>query len=222
LSGGRTFNFQVQLPTNPAIPGIPKPPCVGAIVCQTPSQEGYGSNGLAGHIDPFGWAAPKGIDPWAWKSIGKTASVKFPSGLTDFGAFSINLWLPGQAPPTYWTDFVPVYAQGAPGNGIGGYNLQDSVDRVFAFDYDGSGKLDHLILYRPGTGTIWILKNKNGVFTPVYQQGAPGNGIGGYDLLNAVDQVFAFDYDGSGKLDHLVLYRPGTGTIWILKRENSG
>jgi hypothetical protein len=116
--------------------------------------------------------------------------------------------------------FHPVYQQGDPGNGIGGYDLKSSSDRAFAFDYDHSGKLDHLALYRPGTGTIWILKNSDGVFHPVYQQGDPGNGIGGYDLKSIADQVFAFDYDHSGKLDHLALYRPGTGTIWILK--NSG
>jgi hypothetical protein len=113
--------------------------------------------------------------------------------------------------------FSPVYAQGDPGNGIGGYDLKSAADRAFAFDYDSSGKLDHLALYRPATGTIWILKNSGGAFSAVYAQGDPGNGIGGYDLRSAADQVFAYDYDGSGKLDHLVLYRPGTGTLWILK-----
>jgi hypothetical protein len=113
-----------------------------------------------------------------------------------------------------------VYAQGDPGQGIGGYDLKSPADRAFAFDYDGSGKLDHLALYRPATGTMWILKNSGGNFSPVYQQGDPGNGIGGYDLKSPADQAFAFDYDGSGKLDHLALYRPGTGTMWILK--NSG
>ena len=116
--------------------------------------------------------------------------------------------------------FTPLYAQGDPGNGIGGYDLKSPADLAFAFDYDSSGKLDHLALYRPGTGTIWILKNSGGTFTPVYQQGSPGNGIGGYDLKSPADLAFAFDYDSSGKLDHLALYRPGTGTIWILK--NSG
>jgi hypothetical protein len=113
--------------------------------------------------------------------------------------------------------FTPVYHQGDPGNGIGGYDLKSPADRAFAFDYDSTGKLDHLALYRPGTGTIWILKNTGGTFTPVYHQGSPGNGIGGYDLKSPLDQVFAYDFDGSGKLDHLALYRPGTGTIWILK-----
>ena len=117
-------------------------------------------------------------------------------------------------------NFSHVYAQGDPGNGIGGYDLKSPADRVFAFDYDHSGKLDYLVLYRPGTGTIWILKNNGGNFHAVYHQGDPGNGIGGYDLKSPADQVFAYDFTGSGKLDHLALYRPGTGTIWIL--QNSG
>ncbi|AOI72713.1 hypothetical protein WI29_32885 [Burkholderia ubonensis] len=120
-------------------------------------------------------------------------------------------------PDTLASTYTPVFAQGDPGNGIGGYDLKSPADHAFAFDYDSSGKLDHLALYRPGTGTIWILKNTQGAFAPVYHQGDPGSGIGGYDLKSPADQAFPFDYDGSGKLDHLVLYRPGTGTIWILK-----
>lgn len=117
-------------------------------------------------------------------------------------------------------NFTSVYAQGAPGSGIGGYDLQDSRDRIFAFDYKHSGKLDHLALYRPGTGTMWILENTSGVFTAVYAQGCPGSGIGGYDLASSADRAFAFDYTHSGKLDHLVLYRPGTGTMWILENKS--
>jgi hypothetical protein len=115
--------------------------------------------------------------------------------------------------------FTPVYQRGDPGDGIGGYNLASPADRVFAFDYSSSGKLDHLALYRPGTGTIWILRNSAGVFTPIYQRGDPGDGIGGYNLASPADRVFAFDYSSSGKLDHLALYRPGTGTIWILRND---
>jgi len=100
--------------------------------------------------------------------------------------------------------------------GIGGWDLIRPADRAFAFDYDSSGKLDHLVLYRPGTGAIFILKNSGGQFASVYAQGDPGTGIGGYDLKDNRDQAFAFDYDSKGRLDHLVPYRPGTGTIWIL------
>ena len=116
--------------------------------------------------------------------------------------------------------FAPVFAQGDPGNGIGGYDLKSPADRAFALDFDRNGKLDHIVLYRPGTGTMWILKNTNGTFAPVFAQGDPGNGIGGYDLKSPADQAFAYDFDHSGKLDHIVLYRPGTGTMWILKNTN--
>ncbi|KAH6889917.1 hypothetical protein B0T10DRAFT_403866 [Thelonectria olida] len=120
------------------------------------------------------------------------------------------------------TTFVPVYNQGEPGKGIGGYDLKSPRDRVFALDYDSSGKQDHLVLYRPGTGTCWILKNKDGGFAAVYAKGDPGNGIGGYDLKSDRDVGFAFDYNSSGKLDHLVWYRPGTGTCWILRKGSDG
>ncbi|KAF7553831.1 hypothetical protein G7Z17_g3347 [Cylindrodendrum hubeiense] len=115
--------------------------------------------------------------------------------------------------------FTPVYNQGEPGNGIGGYDLRSPSDRVFALDYNSSGKLDHLALYRPSTGTFWILKNQGGKFSAVYAQGDPGNGVGGYDLRHPNDVGFAFDYESSGKLDHVVFYRPGFGAIFILKRQ---
>jgi len=38
-------------------------------------------------IEPYGWEAPKGFDPWSWMS--------YPEG-----ALSVNLWRPGQAPST--------------------------------------------------------------------------------------------------------------------------
>jgi hypothetical protein len=94
--------------------------------------------------------------------------------------------------------FYPVYRTDA--DGIGGYNPKAEVDRVFTFDYDHSGKLDYLVLHRPGTGTIWILKNIDGVFEHVYQEGDPGIGIGGYDLRSRHDRVVAFDYITAGSL----------------------
>ena len=55
--------------------------------------------------------------------------------------------------------------------------------------------LHNIALYRPGTGTMWILrKDSTGIFSPVYSQGDPGNGIGGYDLASPNDRAFAFDY----------------------------
>jgi hypothetical protein len=50
------------------------------------------------------------------------------------------------------------------------YQRQGSqtVDKIFAYDYEHSGKLDYLVAYRPGSGIIWILKNTNGLFTQVF------------------------------------------------------
>ncbi|KAI9749955.1 MAG: 40S ribosomal protein S28, partial [Chaenotheca gracillima] len=114
--------------------------------------------------------------------------------------------------------FSCVYFQGDPyGKGIGGYDLKGVNDRAFAFDYEHTGKLDYIFIYRPGAGACAIVKNSSSVFSCVYIQGDPGTGIGGYNLSNPIDQVLAFDYEHSGKMDYLVLYRPGTGVVWILK-----
>jgi hypothetical protein len=148
-----------------------------------------------------------------------TLHTQFGGGISGDNWNVDQLSLVASTPAVTLGQFTPVYAQGDPGSGIGGYNLIRPADQAFAFDYDSSGKLDHLVLYRPGTGAIFILKNNEGQFIPVYEQGDPGSGIGGYDLESAADQAFAFDYDSSGKLDHLVLYRPGTGAIFIIKKQ---
>src|SRR5207253_1317778 len=116
--------------------------------------------------------------------------------------------------------FAPLPASPPPGSGIGGFDLADGRAPGMESEYDSGGKVDQLVLYRPGTGNFWILKNSGGTFAPVPASPPPGSGIGGFDLADSRDRAFAFDYDSSGKVDHLVLYRPGTGNFWILK--NSG
>jgi len=99
------------------------------------------------------------------------------------------------------------------GQGLGGYDLKSPNDRMLALDYDGSGKLDHLLLYRPGAGVASIVKNANGTFCPVYQ----AQGLAGYDIMSINDRALAFDFHSSGKLDHLVFYRPGTGIARVIR-----
>jgi hypothetical protein len=149
-----------------------------------------------------------------------TADLSFPFDYASSGKLDhIVLYRPGTG--TCWI-FSPVYKQGDPGNGIGGYDLRSAADRGLAFDYNSSGKRDHLVFYRPGRGAIFIIKNNKGTFTPVYAKGDDGHfgGMGGYDLRSAADRIFAFDYNSSGKMDHLCCYRPGTGTMWILHQTN--
>lgn len=58
-------------------------------------------------------------------------------------------------------DIVPTFRPVYQGNvgGIGGYDLKSPADRAFAFDYNQNGKLDHIALYRPGTGIFYIIEN---------------------------------------------------------------
>ena len=97
--------------------------------------------------------------------------------------------------------FTAVYAVGdngsAPPNGIAGYDLLSSADRVVAFDYNNDDR-DDLFLYRRGRGAAWVARsNGDGTFTAVYAVGdngsAPPNGIAGYDLLSSADRAFALD-----------------------------
>ena len=56
------------------------------------------------------------------------------------------------------------------------------------------------------------MHNNQGTFTPVFRDGdpiknTPGVGIGGYTGHTAADRAFAFDYDSSGRMDYICLYR---------------
>lgn len=104
--------------------------------------------------------------------------------------------------------------------GIADYDLASPADKIFAFDYEGTGKLNYLVCYRPGSGFIRIVRNYGGgVYASVFSS---NGGIGGYDLGSTADRIFAFDYDGSGKLNYLVCYRPGSGPFWIIKNYSGG
>ncbi|TDW96596.1 hypothetical protein [Dinghuibacter silviterrae] len=110
--------------------------------------------------------------------------------------------------------WVPVFQSST---GIGGFDLSEVQDKIIAFDYNGSGKMDHLLIYRSGSAaTVWILKNVNGTFSPVFE----GGGIGGYNMNQLQDQIIAYDWNSSGLMDHLVCYRPGNEAVWVLQNVN--
>ena len=108
--------------------------------------------------------------------------------------------------------------------GIGGWDLGIAADRALAFDCDGTGRMEYLVFYRPGKGAIFIFKkNDKGTFDlPVYRYNMTdrGTGIGGYDLALPADQILAFDYNGTGQSDHLMLYRPGVGSLMVVKKKD--
>jgi len=112
-------------------------------------------------------------------------------------------------------------------NGIGGYLFDSIKDRMFAYDYEHSGKQDYLVCFREGSGLVDILKNTNGTFTKVYTSG--GAGIGGYSLKSNYDITidgFAWDFEKTGKSDYLA-FMQNTGDylineLFAVKRGISG
>jgi hypothetical protein len=54
----------------------------------------HGDNAFAGRIDPYGWAAPQGVDPLAHRFLNLTDDYATP-----IGAWSINLWRSLSATP---------------------------------------------------------------------------------------------------------------------------
>jgi uncharacterized protein YjbI with pentapeptide repeats len=116
--------------------------------------------------------------------------------------------------------YTSVYFQGDGGNGIGGFTLGNPADRVVAFDYTGNGHLDHLLCYRPGGKLVTILqRNADGTFSTAFTS---TTGLDRFPLDGATDQIIAFDWSGSGRLDHLLCYRPGGGLVTILQRNADG
>ncbi|WP_328314917.1 hypothetical protein OG432_34680 [Streptomyces sp. NBC_00442] len=118
--------------------------------------------------------------------------------------------------------FVPV--AGAAAGGIGGsggtYDLADRRDRLLPFDYLGTKKNDHLLAYRPGTRTAWVLAPKgDGSFTPVVRS---STGLGGFPLNSPADEIAGLDYDSTGSSTHLLAYRPGAGMVYILVPDKHG
>jgi murein DD-endopeptidase MepM/ murein hydrolase activator NlpD len=84
-SGGPHLDFMAFRLTN--LPGARS-----YVFATTPG--GAGVNGFQGVFDPFGWAAPQGVDPLAYKFIGVADPFSPPSNVNAIGTFSIDLWDP--------------------------------------------------------------------------------------------------------------------------------
>ncbi|MBO0610079.1 S1 family peptidase [Myceligenerans salitolerans] len=96
--------------------------------------------------------------------------------------------------------------------GIAGFDLSDTRDRAIAYDFDHGGRADHVLLYRPGGRLVVIAeRHADGTYTEVFR----GSGIGDWPLADAADRIVAFDFEGDGKLDDLLVYRPGVGSATV-------
>ncbi|MBR7837060.1 hypothetical protein KDL01_27535 [Actinospica durhamensis] len=97
-----------------------------------------------------------------------------------------------------------------------------AADAIVAFDYTGLGHNDHLLVYRPGAGLAWLLAPTGDAAGHPYRIVAAMHGIGTFDLMNAADRIVGLDYDSSGSWTHLLIYRPGTGTVYIVTTDDKG
>jgi hypothetical protein len=112
-----------------------------------------------------------------------------------------------------------------PPNGIGGYTLLSSKDRVLAFHLNNDINED-LLLYRPSRGAISVLTSRgDGTFRSFYSvidNGAtPPNGICWFDLLASNDKALAFNYNG-GTVEELLFYRAGRGAVSVVSPNSDG
>ena len=81
-----------------------------------------------------------------------------------------------------------------------------AINRAETADFDGDG-LSDLSIFRPSTGTWWILQSGTGTVT-IRQFGADG------------DKIVPGDYDGDARTD-MAIFRPSTGAWWIENSSNN-
>jgi hypothetical protein len=117
------------------------------------------------------------------------------------------------------TGFTTSYQSIGPATGVGDHALDSTDDRVVGYDFQGTRKLDHLLVYRPGAGNAWVLqRDAGGGYTAVHKDNPAGHGIGGYALDDTADRIVAYDHMSAGRRDHLLCYRPGRGAAAAVRR----
>ena len=106
-------------------------------------------------------------------------------------------------------------------NGIGGYDIAATYDKIIAYDFSNSGYKKDLICYRPTQGIFYCLQNNGNLSNPFTAVVKSTGGVGGYDLHGASDQLVA-EEGGAGNSCDLVAYRPGYGYVfWMNHTANS-
>lgn len=130
-------------------------------------------------------------------TTGSTTLYQNPSGLllTNGGTITMTQYL---------SDCTDAY------NEVGGVH-------IIPYDATGDGHEDHLLVYIPGRGVLWLIHWSNGQWVEDWYS---SSGIGGYNLTNAYDKIITYDY-GQGVMNYLILYRPGGGITWIMKNNST-
>ena len=105
----------------------------------------------------------------------------------------------------------------ASGSGIGGYDLNSTLDQIISLDYDGDG-FEDLGCYRPGSRFFYLLRSLgNASFSRVL---ASSTGVGAYDLNSSADRLVKLDVNNDGK-DDIACYRPGQRIFYLLRSEGN-
>jgi hypothetical protein len=94
-------------------------------------------------------------------------------------------------------------------NDVGGTHM-------IALDLNGSGHMDHLVVYVSGRGIVKVLQNLGGGLWHAVTNSTTG--IGGYDMMNITDKIIAYDL-GNGTRSSLICYRPGYGNCWVIQNQ---
>lgn len=113
---------------------------------------------------------------------------------------------------------VPIDVTQDNGDCSDNYNEVGGV-HVIPYDATGNGREDHLLVYIPGHGILYLLSYLgNGLW---YEDWTSSTGIGGYDLAGAshTDKIIAYDF-GSGSKNALICYRPGNKYVWVIQNQN--
>lgn len=91
---------------------------------------------------------------------------------------------------------------------------------IIPYDANGTGHEDHLLIYIPGHGILYLIHYLAGGIWQLDWQST--SGIGGYDLAggNKADKIISYDY-GAGVKNYLICYRPGNKFVWIMKNNST-
>jgi hypothetical protein len=134
--------------------------------------------------------------------------------------FHTDIYIDGHNPDGTWTTKTILNFDGNASD----LSFQGTTSQCIAYDYEHSGKADYLLVIQPNPTSprVYIYKNNNdGTMTAVYQQ-INGFGLGGWDFKSLEDHIIAYDYEHSGKLDYLFVWRAGSRVCSIIKHNADG